>query len=616
MSMEDTQDDTNGPGQFPTPANTSQEDAPVAVQEQGGDDAGGVAGDPGNDMRSPGGHLSDSWNSLKDDVGKVGQHIANSPVGQGAQTIMRYLAGADADPHLTQQAEQHASQQLEQHGSEYGVGSPDGQPQGPSQSDVHLIALHTAAEHGGEEAAYKVQQTYRSTYNAAMGHAHVALTGVPGKPADLAAAADSATKAASYVLDGTDTSFAPNADGTGFTATVKYAGGKTPQQIPLTIPQFNQLTDIGDVHGGQYDAIHENADTLTKIARGPGKPIQAPQGAQGGNQPAPGQGMTPNNAGVNRAMPNLTPSPANPTPQPGQQGQQGGGPSAASTRMLQQWRQDNPGMPDPDPGSGAASVIARGESARGNRPAQKNNNADTSWMTPGEIKYGNRQGVGADPGAPYKYASDKGVDPQLAARSHALFPSVGQEQQRLQYIDKMTQQGVTNKQAQDKIDAPYGRAEAANQSKERIAAASNTSKENVAGTKAAAYTDHANIVAASRNHDSAMKMASDIYKAGMQSADRTYQAQGQILAKKISAAATTGDQLTPDDVAQISAFSKRSTIGPQAPDPNQGQQPMPQRQQPNAPAAPAAPSAPQPGEKIVNGVRYRRGPNGEAIRVN
>lgn len=248
-------------------------------QEQG---QGPVAGDPGNQMRSPAGQEGDKfqkdWQGVKDVAGQVGDRMKASPAGQ---LIMRYLAGADADPQLTQQAEAAAAQELSKQQPDPYANYGDQQPQGPSQSDVRLMALHLAAEHGGPDAGYKVQQTYRASYAAAMGHAHVALNGSEEKPGDLAVAAASATKAASYVLDGTDTSYAPSPDGNGITATVKYAGSKAPQVTQLTVPQFNQLTDIGDVNGGQYDAVHENANMLQKIAAGPGKPMAGQGQTQG-----------------------------------------------------------------------------------------------------------------------------------------------------------------------------------------------------------------------------------------------------------------------------------------------------------------------------------------------
>lgn len=231
----------------------------------------------------------------------------NEQQGGGSQLIMRYLAGADADPALAKKAEQSASQQLSQ--------SSDGQP---SESDTRLMALHAAFESGGPEAAYKVQQTYRASYNAAMGHAHVALNGVPGKPGDLAAATDAATKASTYVLDGTNTKFQPAPDGSGVIKTVTYPGGKQPQSSPMTIEQFNQLTDIGDIKGGQYDAAHE-----TPYQGGPGKPLNGPQnpapGATPGGSGQPNGPQNPAIRSVNQAVNKLgsqTPAPGPATAQP------------------------------------------------------------------------------------------------------------------------------------------------------------------------------------------------------------------------------------------------------------------------------------------------------------
>lgn len=507
-----------------------------------------------NDMRSPGGHLSDSVHSFMDDAGKMGDQIKNSPVGRGAQMIMRYLTGAGADPAVAKQAEGAATQTLSQ------------VTDAPTQSDVRLVALHEALERGGPDAAEKVQQTYRAAYAAAMGHAHVALNGTDGKPADLAAATDAATQAATYVLDGTHTTYAPGPDGKSVVMSVQYPGNKNPAVSPLTLEQFNQRTDIGDVKGGQYDAVHENP-----TATGPGKPLQ-PIGQR--------------NASINGAIQQQSFGGA----------RQGGGAPGQVSPGLAQWRKDNPGVPDPDPGSGASRDNANPDpffhqpGSRGGAPTGRNPNAGANPDP--NLKYRTGSGAPADPGRPFTYASDEGVDPKLAARSHALFPTVGQEQQRLQYIDKMQQQGVTNQQAQDKIDKPFGIQQLKNEGAGALQDKKNEGLQGVAAVKAGAYLQHANIIAASKDHDAAMKMASDVYKAGQQSADRNMQAQGQLLGKEISAAALSGEPLAPQYVEAIAQFSKRVVNAPQAPTPQaavpQAAAPQAQPAQAPSPQNPAA----------------------------
>lgn len=441
----------------------------------------------------------------------------NEQQGGGSQLIMRYLAGADADPALAKKAEQSASQQLSQ--------SSDGQP--PSESDTRLMALHAAFEEGGPEAAYKVQQTYRASYNAAMGHAHVALNGVPGKPGDLAAAADAATKASTYVLDGTTTQFQPSPDGTGVIKTVMYPGGKQPQSSPLTLEQFNQLTDIGDIKGGQYDAAHE-----TPYQGGPGKPLTPPsqgQQAQGqpNNQPPAGQGMTANSAAVNQAM----------------------GKVGLSTRA-------------PLPSQQPQGQPQRPQGPQGDRP--------------------------------FQYAADEGVDPQLAKRSHMLFPSVGQEDQRLQYIDKMTQQGVTNQQNQDKIDTGFAGKQAAANARTQSAGITADARTSVATTQAGAaqnvaqirgqfLLDSRNIIAASKSAEGAQKMELELHRtaAGIQNSqlkDRVTMA-----AKMVGSAAMSGQELPPDQ-AQFVADTMKATQAPPSPQAQTPRAATPQAQQQQAPS--------------------------------
>lgn len=231
-----------------------------AIPEPQEEGQGPVAGDPGNQMRSPAGQEGDKfqkdWQGVKDVAGQVGTQIKNSPAGQ---FIMRYLAGADAAP---QAAVDQLSQQVDPQGQ-----LTDGQRA--------VLTVDKAAQTGGEEAAFKVVQNLRQKWNATQGFAYTALNGSPQKPGDLGAAAHAASQAAAHMPDGTEAQFAPNQTG-GITATVTVGPGKPQQQINLTAPQFNQYLDIGRVDGGQFDAVYENGGipaVLQRLSQGQGIPV-------------------------------------------------------------------------------------------------------------------------------------------------------------------------------------------------------------------------------------------------------------------------------------------------------------------------------------------------------
>lgn len=492
----------------------------------------------------------------------------NEQQGGGAQApamIMRYLAGADANPQLTQQAEQGAVQQLGQVADDPSVANP---------STVHLMALHLAAEKD-PEAGYAVQQTYRASYNASMGHAHVALAGAGGKPPDLAAAADAATKAASYVLDGTETTFTPN--GTGVTATVKYPGNKQPQQVQLTLPQFNQYTDIGDVNGGQYDALHENGAALQKIAQGPGKPIQ---GAQ--QQPAPGGQQQPAPGGQQPAPGGQQPAQgAAPAPQPGA----------------------TPAAPGGAPTNPANMTVDQAAAIPPSNPSQ------------GEL------GMRALP-PPYQAQVRKlvnlGYDQKLAMRAVTAAPFKVPEQMKM--LQAQEQEGVTNQQNQDKIDTGFAGKQAAATARTASAQTTADARRDVATTQAGSAANVANIrgnflldaknvLAATKTAEGNQKMELELLRQSTSVQNQQMRSRVTMAAKFAGDAASSGQEMSPQQAQFVSDTAKalqQPAQVPQAQTPRAG---TPQAQ------TPQGPSAPQPGEKVVNGVRYTRGPNGEAVRV-
>lgn len=93
------------------------------------------------------------------------------------------------------------------------------------------------------------------------------------------------------------------------------------------------------------------------------------------------------------------------------------------------------------PASGDSAVTAGGKSDKPETPSNRQVNLATQPY-----------GQNGDRSLPNARAGEEDMDPQILRRANSLFPSVGQAQQRSAWIDKMTQQGVSNTQAQSKID--------------------------------------------------------------------------------------------------------------------------------------------------------------------
>lgn len=125
------------------------------------------------------------------------------------------------------------------------------------------------------------------------------------------------------------------------------------------------------------------------------------------------------------------------------------------------------------PASGDSDVTAGGKSNKAETPSNRQVNLATQPI-----------GAKGDHTLPNARVGEEDMDPQILRRANSLFPSVGQAQQRSAWIDKMTQQGVSNTQAQSKIDTGV--------MGKQIAANASTQNTN---TKAAAGTEQAGIKA-------------------------------------------------------------------------------------------------------------------------
>lgn len=188
---------------------------------------------------------------------------------QNPQKLVSYLLGADAAPPQLVDAIERSID-----------------PEGKLDPDTrHMAAIQQAAKQGGNEAAWQVLQHYRKKYDASKAFAAAALNGVGGKPPDIAAAAQAASKAYTYMPDGTSVSFQPGQNGV--TATVKRVGSQQPfGNVTLTPEQFHEF-----VRGkaGQFDNVLENSGprVLSELQTAQGRPFD--QGAAPMNGPAPTQ---------------------------------------------------------------------------------------------------------------------------------------------------------------------------------------------------------------------------------------------------------------------------------------------------------------------------------------
>lgn len=444
-----------------------------------------------------------------DNLGAIAEAGKQTPL-EGAKQfpgnvkrIVSYLMGEGATP---PQALAQAAAQVDPEGAM----SPD---------DRNLLAVQQAHDTGGPEAAWKLVQANRVAYNAKQAFAKTALSGINGKPADINSALDAANQAASHILDGSSVTFAPSQGGV--VATVKMPGADTPQQIPLTMDQFNKWLDVGK--DGQWDKVMEKSApaTLTALSQAVQQPQQAPQQQQPGQrQPQRPQGGAP--------APQQRPQREN------YEQMQNRAPISEAVRT---------GKPQAmDPTQADQPAIPGTHDARGHYigPAR-----------PDATNYGG----------------------ELEARSRKMFPSVNEEQQRQQWMAGQEQQGTKNEidMARAKQE---GRVDAA-----RINA---SSRENVQNTRSASNERVADTNSHGKMEAIKQKTLAEAAKLERQSGDRAAQERGRNMRAFVSSPNFL--LMKPEDyetAAKRAGVDLGAAAAPQAATP---QAPTPQGQQPAAPA--------------------------------
>jgi len=167
-------------------------------------------------------------------------------LGGGAKRIASYLMGADAMSPQEAEARVNAVKQP-----------------GMSDDDANILAIHEAAVSGGHHDAWRMLQYNRMAFNAKQAFALAAANGTDGKPSDLAAAADAATKAGAHVPDGSSVAF--HADRLGVTATVLLPGTSQRQTFEMTPQQFAKYLDFSNT--SQWDRLIETGGIPVALAK-------------------------------------------------------------------------------------------------------------------------------------------------------------------------------------------------------------------------------------------------------------------------------------------------------------------------------------------------------------
>lgn len=325
------------------------------------------------------------------------------------------LAGADFDPsHVPGNLKKIASYLMGQGGADpetakkFEQGVKNEYP-GISDDDANLMAVHKATELGGPAAGFAMVQYNRSAYNAKQSFAKAALNGIDGKAGNAQAAALAATQAGQHILDGSSTIFTADPGGAGFTATVKIPGTDRQVGFKLTPQQFNSWLDAGKA--GMYDRVMEDGTpaSLQKLAGAPPDQPQAPDQPPDDSQPAA----------------------------PGQP------PAATPPAAVNPYKAPHAQSLDAFPGSDMQFA--------GNTKAD--NAVDTANRKKG-LFAGDQPAIPGTHDANGHYIGPKDDDdqqysPELVARANKMFPMVGDEKQRQEW---MSTQENAEAERQNKVD--------------------------------------------------------------------------------------------------------------------------------------------------------------------
>lgn len=297
------------------------------------------------------------------------------------------------------------------------VDPSNSQPQG----NQNLMAIDAAFSKGGLKEAMPLLQANRVAFNAKQAFAYTALQGIPGKGPDLNAAINAANDAEQHVLDGSVVKFSHAGNGK-ITATVSSSLPGMDTTVPLTVDQFRQYLDVGK--DGQWDKLQSETvpGVLQRLAKS-----QSSSGDAFGPSPTLGQDSMSNSKSSDRMT----------APSSDDGASAGGRPAAKRTGQDSEYSQPHAQSLDAFPGPNATRFA-------GNSKADDAIDADRRkrGLYPGdqEDKSGMHDSHGHWVG-PKASADPNGYGEQLEARSRAIFPDVGHEAERQQWMAAQSGEG-------------------------------------------------------------------------------------------------------------------------------------------------------------------------------
>lgn len=508
----------------------------------------------------------------------------------GPDKALGYLSGADAMP-----PEMAAALEAQV--------DPRGQMD-PSQRK--LLAVQAA---GDPAKAWGLMQHYRQKFSAYSAFARAAAEGTPQKPADLMASAKAATQAYENLPDGKALNFMPVQGG--MRVAVRDLNKQQQQQQQPEPQQFEEggaveddelqrqragvlpeEPEVQEPSGAQRSAEYlRKHGAAASMAAIPGA-VQEHVSQRGAAQSVAdfvlsvpefigwltkgGQADAVLDKGVEKTLTEA--KVAAPAAQaPPQMGDQGGQPEQAPAGM-------EPGAK----GTFAPPAMPRNQAPTTRSPTTP----QASFNAPRQAPQGEKV---------FERSAPKGLDQELVATINAQFPYVGQERERQAAFQQalMVQSEQENK---------LGVAKEQGVVKRDVANIAGANRMNVANTNIAGKLSLADLVEKARTDRATTGQISKETIAAMKEAGADQRFIASEIGKNTRTAVTNapGLQNKPD---KLTATVK--SMGDQVPRASQ-EAPAPKAPQPKQPQQPQAQT---PQMKLVNGVWYKRGPNGEAVPV-
>jgi hypothetical protein len=380
----------------------------------------------------------------------------------------------------------------------------------------NLLALHALVQKGDTKGAVAFMQGQRMLFMPKQAMAYMATEGIQGKPPDINAAIANANEAEQHILDGSNVKFSHGGDGN-ITATVTAAPGQPARVISLTLPQFQQyLNPKGD---GQWDKLMNSTvpATLQAVATRDQSTSDSVNAAYG----APG------------AKPGETASPERETG-----GEEDEGP--APSKAVQ---------------TGKAQAM---DVTQGDQPAQPGQFDKAGHYTGKPVKSFSDQQAEADP---------QGYGSELEKRSRSIYPDVGHEAERQQWMEAQEEKEAERQNkigvAAEKGKNETERARIIGGSRVQAADVTGQHREGAAKTFAGARMYSADRAGEAQKAKAlAMLDAAAKREAGIQGRSDQRNA-ASLLRQKLANEAIT--PLTDEEKKQVAAYTGTAAGAPQAP---------------------------------------------------